>query len=536
MIAAIGARSRFVDARRVARDVIMRPCVFALLTFASVLVGSGVPPAFAQTGTASIARGIELFHRGEFEASVATLSSALESVDAPPERARGHLFVGLSRAILGSWPAARSAFRAALVADPLVAPDASRVPPAIVAAFEEVRTTVRGRVRIRTQQPSVVYLDGVERGGTPYDGEASVGRHHLRVRSRDQRMEAETDALVVRADETTVVNVELVPRLGRLTLSSWPKGADVWHGDKYLGRTPIEAFKIAAGSTAVVLRLPGYRDERVAVDVHAAEDVDLDVVMQLADRKRMGTAPTFGPDLREDVDAWAFVAGLGFTGGAPTSQTIEQPGVEERAVTGGVGMGAVLGLAVFDLISVYGVFGVESFGPNVDFFEGNAPSDGPTGFISDEDQEGELTMKMMRLGVEGRVTVARIGSFRPFVGLGYARMISTGRVTHLALPTSATASDAYLLRARVGGAAWTPSVGLQYLAIEKKWGDNYFAIDVVAQLRLDVLSLSTDFSTIVESPLGGGRAAAAQMQWQEIAGAERTSFAPGAGFWMVARL
>ncbi len=82
---------------------------------------------------------------------------------------------------------------------------------------------------------------------------------------------------------------ELAPKLGTLTVASTPPGAEVRlraAGEPLLGRTPLAATDLPAGSHVVVVRKPGYLELARGVTVAEHEAVRLDLVLEAAPSRR----------------------------------------------------------------------------------------------------------------------------------------------------------------------------------------------------------------------------------------------------------
>ncbi|MBI3071855.1 MAG: PEGA domain-containing protein [Deltaproteobacteria bacterium] len=203
--------------------------------------------------------GVRLFHEGEFELSLAALARATARLSRGTERARAHLFVGLGRAVLGEWPAARDAFKRALADDPEISPDASRVRPAILDAFDAVRRTLRGILEVRVTERATVWIDGAAVGRAPVKVERPIGRHRVEARRLDGFAELRLDGVLVRVGETTLVEGRLTPKMGKVALESDPRGAAVFEGKRRVATTPVSGLTMPAGSRRLRFELLGFR-------------------------------------------------------------------------------------------------------------------------------------------------------------------------------------------------------------------------------------------------------------------------------------
>ena len=107
----------------------------------------GPPPDAGASGVSveTLEQGIEAYRRGDFEASVRTLSHAAPLLDKdPPRGARAHLYLGFSLVALGLDAQAEAEFERALLLDEKV--DASSASPKIREVFQRVaRRVARSR-------------------------------------------------------------------------------------------------------------------------------------------------------------------------------------------------------------------------------------------------------------------------------------------------------------------------------------------------------------------------------------------------------
>lgn len=458
------------------------------------------------TSSSAVANGVELYHRGEFEASIHVLSEAVDRIDEPSERARAWLFVGLAQAVLGAWNDARASFRHALVDDPEIAPDNRRVPPAIVSAFGDVRDTVKGHLEINADARAKVFIDRVEVGTTPFAGDVSVGRKHVRLLSEDAHQEAVSEAVLVRAGQTTRIEAALHPRLGELSIASRPASAEVWIGDRKLGQTPLTGLLLAPGPQKLRLLKPGYFEEELAVEVPPGEKIARGVVLRAVGIRTFDAPPVFGPDRREGVDAWTIDVACGMGGLAPVASSVQVRELNEWPLSGGLGLSCEVGAGVFDLVELVTIAGMETFGPEEAFFERIVPVPGITRFSLGKNSSGSLHTSAWRLGVVGRVVLVRIQRVRVFAGLGYFTLPPIGEVLH-EVPLQ------FNVRAQLSGRAITPSAGIKVTVFEGSFLDNYVAVDLMFEGRYEITSWTLDQRVEVLDPQASARAEAVRDAW-----------------------
>ncbi len=476
----------------------------------SLLVGlMGLAAPSLARADGPVAAGIQLFHQGEFEECVRVLSDVAPSAPDALDRAQAFLFVGLAQAVLGAWEPARASFAAALREDPEIAPDRLRISPAIASAFDEVRATVLTALVVRAKALSSVYLDGKHLGTTPYRGAVPVGRHALQVLSDDRRLEFVKEELVLRATETATVDAILSPRKGQIDLSTRPSGADVLIEDRVVARTPAIGLSVPSGLVRVQVRLSGYQDAEVALEVPPGGAIKSEVVLHLPnDPSEYEHEPiaVWGPDLREGVDRWTVGGGLGVGGTVPTGTRLE--------VSGGADFSFQFGVAFADFVELSTGFGILTFGPELSYFQGAlSPPGGQLGFSQDPGNGGLLHLRTLRLGGELRVTAARIGKFRPFVGVGAYALVPTGKIEYYGLMTSADLRDGYAVTSELSGTSVAPLIGLKYTLFEKVRKDAYWAVDVVMQSRVEVTQWKRRLLASAESQSGLDRALVTAQAW-----------------------
>jgi tetratricopeptide (TPR) repeat protein len=239
--------------------------------------------------------GLRLYNEGDFERSIEVLRRAESSLKKGGARARASLHRGLAHAVLGQWPAARAAFAEALTSDPEVAPDRERVRPAILAAFDAVRSTVTGRLDVKSDRPANLSVDGRAAGPTPFSAAIPVGRHRIELRTPDGFADFVQEGVLVRAGEPTRIDATLRARLGRADLRSSPPGAAVFEGDRQIATTPVFGLPLPAGQHRLVLRMKNHRDAAVDLLVTPDAPANVRITLTLVDtrpfyKKRRGWA------------------------------------------------------------------------------------------------------------------------------------------------------------------------------------------------------------------------------------------------------
>lgn len=112
-----------------------------------------------------------------------------------------------------------------------------------------------------------VYLDGDYIGQTPLSRAVPVGNHQLELRL--DGYDTYRASVNVSAGRSSVVDVSLreVPRIGVVSFTSDPRGAEVIIGGRNYGTTPIRALSLQTGRYEAIFRRAGYEDTRVSFTV-----------------------------------------------------------------------------------------------------------------------------------------------------------------------------------------------------------------------------------------------------------------------------
>lgn len=150
-----------------------------------------------------------LFNKGDFDAALRSLDSAVSTVDEPQTLARIHLLRGQVYAAQQDFSRAEEAFALALENDPAATLDPARVDPAVVKLLDGLRLRLSGELAVNSEQPGVrVWYDGKLLGVTPLKAKVAIGVHALEAKSADARRGAKRE-VIVRARQVTTVELEL---------------------------------------------------------------------------------------------------------------------------------------------------------------------------------------------------------------------------------------------------------------------------------------------------------------------------------------
>jgi hypothetical protein len=233
-----------------------RSCVLAAL-LAALLAPAGAGARGTKADPAALLeKGISQFEAGELRAAEKTLQDAV-AASSGPAAARAHLYRGMVLLTLGRQAEGERALTEALRADPLVAPDESRIKTALVERCRADRARLRGVRVARADRPgALILVDGERAGGATLTRALSVGRHRVEAASPDGAWRAGAREIVVPVDGKVRVALQLEPVQGTLRLTSTPEGAGVEIDRAHAGRTPL-ALLVAVGAREVVVRHQG---------------------------------------------------------------------------------------------------------------------------------------------------------------------------------------------------------------------------------------------------------------------------------------
>lgn len=150
------------------------------------------------------------FEQGEFENALAELQAAILATDEHQELARAHLLRARCYSGLGDSEAMKEAFVSALEHDPLIELDPDEVSPRLVDALEDLKSTLKADISIRTNLPgALVLLDGRNIGVAPLRTKVPIGRHEFELRDPAGILNAKQAALIrARQDHELYIPLE----------------------------------------------------------------------------------------------------------------------------------------------------------------------------------------------------------------------------------------------------------------------------------------------------------------------------------------
>jgi serine/threonine-protein kinase len=163
--------------------------------------------------------------------------------------------------------------------EPEAVPAPADPAPTAAAALQEpppVAAPTSGTLRVVSEPPGArVLLDGRARGSAPLDlAELAFGKHEVRVEQQGyepQRRSVELDAEAPSAELRITLVRRAAPAVGTADILSTPPGAWVKVDGKPVGVTPLQGFKLPAGTRQVEIALDGHETWSSSLDVVSGE-------------------------------------------------------------------------------------------------------------------------------------------------------------------------------------------------------------------------------------------------------------------------
>ncbi|MBI3072987.1 MAG: PEGA domain-containing protein [Deltaproteobacteria bacterium] len=241
-----------------------------LVAFVSAVAFAGDP------GAPPYGKGMSHFSRGEWKAAIKHLVIAALKLRTVKLRASAYKHIGLAQVELGKNSAAEQAFVLALTVDSLIDVDPVSDPPAAVALFRSTREKLEGALSVAANRPLArLFVDGNDRGPTPWSGAIKIGRRQIRVATPDGHYERVMDNVVVGVGKTVVLTLDLEARVGFLAVTG-AAGSDVHVDGAPVGRTPLKRVAVAPGKRTVSVSRAGFDSKMSDVEIEAGRETTVD--------------------------------------------------------------------------------------------------------------------------------------------------------------------------------------------------------------------------------------------------------------------
>lgn len=212
-------------------------------------------------------QGLALHLKGDFQRAIKVLRRAAAVARAPALLARIQGQLGVNYHVVNRKQQARAALLKALRLDPTFALDERKVGRATAQLLREARATLQGWLRVELPRPNArAYLDQDQAPLRSLRIQLPIGRHQLRLETPDG-LWACAAQVVVHADKAAAGRCTLVKQTGKLSLVSVPEGAQVSLGARVLGLTPLQDVVVEVGQHQLRLRLAGYQQQTLTVQV-----------------------------------------------------------------------------------------------------------------------------------------------------------------------------------------------------------------------------------------------------------------------------
>jgi len=130
-----------------------------------------------------------------------------------------------------------------------------------------------------TSNPSgaKVYINGDYKGITPLTLDLAPGTYTVKL-TKDE-YEDYTKTVEVNPGETTTLSATLTPKFGYLTVYSSPSDAEVYVDGDYVGKTPLEDYKLSTGDHSVVVKKNDYQDYRTTVTIEPGKTTKVEATL-----------------------------------------------------------------------------------------------------------------------------------------------------------------------------------------------------------------------------------------------------------------
>lgn len=242
------------------------------LAFACAPAAANAQPA----RVTALSTCVQQYEAGELDPAEACLNRVLASSRAPGARGRAHQHLGLVAAARRQMVQAREAFKAALIDDPELDVDRSRVPPEVTAEWDAARGLILGTLRVDAPEAGArVLVDGAERGLTPAALRIAVGRHKVDVVSADGFRRWSGGTVLLRHEGTVALRADFATQVGRVRARVQPADAELRLDGRVLQRDATGAFVMPAGRHRVVVYKSGHAEVEREVTVRAFGEAEL---------------------------------------------------------------------------------------------------------------------------------------------------------------------------------------------------------------------------------------------------------------------
>jgi tetratricopeptide (TPR) repeat protein len=168
--------------RRAALPLLCLPLLASLSLLPGRLCAEPAAARAKSSDDGALAKGIEEFRFGRFEAAVKLLERALQANGHNKRRCTALLYLGLTHAVTQKQQAAQARFSESIRCDPSQRLDPRRFKPELITLFDAARQQLVGTLRIRGESGATLRVNG-KVTTLPAQLSLLAGRHHLELRA-----------------------------------------------------------------------------------------------------------------------------------------------------------------------------------------------------------------------------------------------------------------------------------------------------------------------------------------------------------------
>jgi len=137
-----------------------------------------------------------------------------------------------------------------------------------------------GKVKITTEPPANIFINGQKVGFDSYAGRLKEGIHSFEAR-REKYSDVSVERKITKNEQLTL-NLTPKPKYGKLDINSKPYNARIILNGKDYGRTPKLIHDLLVGDYKLVVKKEGYFREERTVNVRAKKTIGID--LELSDK------------------------------------------------------------------------------------------------------------------------------------------------------------------------------------------------------------------------------------------------------------
>ncbi len=132
---------------------------------------------------------------------------------------------------------------------------------------------------------ALVFIDGVNKGPSPWSGVVKSGHHKIEVRAPNYA--CDPDTMFVKGNQQNVSTIKLYP-IAKLNASVNVDKAEVFIDESSIGFTPLEDVDIPAMRSTLYIRKEGYKEYKEVIFPQKGEMVEINTILEYAPTQGMG--------------------------------------------------------------------------------------------------------------------------------------------------------------------------------------------------------------------------------------------------------